>query len=63
METELSQPPRPLKLLVVDDEADDAELISLELKRSGLKFDLFHTDDKTTLRDQLATGQLGHCPN
>lgn len=53
METDLSSRKTPLKLLIVDDHEDDAELIGLELKRSGMRLELFHTDAKGVLVEQL----------
>lgn len=39
---------------MVDDLEDDADLIELELKRSGLVFELFRTEDKAVLAERLA---------
>jgi two-component system cell cycle sensor histidine kinase/response regulator CckA len=45
-----------LKVLLVEDSVDDAELISLELKRSGLNTDMIRVENEAEFCDALDSG-------
>ena len=42
-----------LKILIVDDVPDDAELVALQLKQQGIKFSWKHVDNAKRLKDTL----------
>ena len=46
---------RPLRLLLVEDSLEDAELIARALKRSGLSVSLEHVDEEGSFLEALAT--------
>jgi len=43
-----------LRILLVEDSADDAALLRLELEDAGLRFDLRHVASEAALREALA---------
>lgn len=45
----------PLRVLLVDDCADDAELVMLELQHAGIAAECRRVEREATLRDALAT--------
>lgn len=47
--------PAPLRVLLIDDCADDAELAMLELQHAGIAAHCLRVEREATLRDALAT--------
>ena len=45
----------PLRVLLVDDSPDDAELVALELQHAGVQAEYRRVEREATLRDALAT--------
>lgn len=51
----MSAAPLTTRLLLVEDNDDDAELLSLELEASGMDFELRRVETPVNLRDAIAT--------